>query len=157
MFQIGDKIVHPLYGAGTIRGIEKRKDRDTTTNYYVVPDTLEADRLLVPVENASNLRLAVSSEDAEEIIEIIRSEGHSLGEQRTERVAHCRKTDWGDPYAVAALWRDLAHEAKEKKLCAETEKMRKRARRLLLSEICLATGMSTEECGMLMDNLREKH
>ncbi|MDO8588623.1 MAG: CarD family transcriptional regulator [Armatimonadota bacterium] len=153
MFQIGDKVVHPIYGAGTIRAIEERQDRDERARYYVIPDTMEADRLLVPVEAASviGLRRAISSDDAKQILKLIHSQAHALAPERLERVAYLKKIDWTDPYTVAQVWRDLSVEAKNGKVCAATEKVRKRARRLLLSELCLATGMSNQQCSLMID------
>jgi CarD family transcriptional regulator len=153
MFQIGDKVVHPIYGAGTIQSIEERQDREARSKYYVIPDTTEADRLLVPVEAASaiGLRRAVSNEDAQEIVRLIHSEAQALAPERLDRVALLKKIDWTDPYVVAEIWRDLSVEAKNGKVCAATEKVRKRARRLLLSELCLATGMSSQQCGLVID------
>lgn len=153
MFQIGDKVVHPIYGAGTIRAIEERQDRAENAKYYVIPDTMEADRLLVPVEAAISigLRPAVSSEDAEEILRLIRAEAHALAPDRENRVAFLKKIDWTDPYVVAEVWRDLSMEAKTGKVSAATEKVRKRARRLLVSELCLATGMSSQQCTRMIE------
>ena len=153
MFEIGDKVVHPIYGAGTIRAIEERRDRENLEQYYVIPDTIEADRLLVPIRAAekAGLRKAVSSEDAEEIIRIIRSEGRALAPNKQDRVAFLQKIDWTDPYVVAEIWRDLSSEAKTGKLSAQSDKVRKRARRLLLSELCLTTGLSSQECTMMME------
>jgi len=158
MFQIGDKVVHPIYGAGTIKSIEERQDREALSKYYVIPDTMEADRLLVPVEAASaiGLRRAVSTEDAEEIVRLIRSEAHALAPERTDRIAFLKKIDWTDPYVVAEIWRDLSVEAKNGKVCAATEKVRKRARRLLLSELCLAMGMSSQQCSLMIDGYGEE-
>ena len=158
MFQIGDKVVHPIYGAGTIRAIEERQDRENLEQYYVIPDTIEADRLLVPIRAASKvgLRKAVSSEDAEEIMKILRSEGHALAPNRQDRVAYLQKLDWNDPFAVAQIWRDLSSEAKTGKLSAASDKVRKRARRLLLSELCLTTGLSSQECILMMENSEGK-
>ncbi|MDO8684638.1 MAG: CarD family transcriptional regulator [Armatimonadota bacterium] len=157
MFHIGDKVVHPVYGAGTIASIEERRNRDETAEYYVIPDTMEADRLLVPIKAATEvgLRKAVSSEDAEEMLKILKSEGHVIAAERLERVAYLKRVDWTDPFVIAELWRDLSMEAKNGKLCATTEKVRKRARRLLLSELCLTTGMSRQQCGVMMDTCGE--
>jgi CarD family transcriptional regulator len=158
MFQIGDKVVHPIYGAGTIRSIEERQDRDQKSEYYVIPDTIEADRLLVPINAAARvgLRRAVSSADAEELLKIIKSEGQALASTKQERAIFLQKIDWNDPFQVAELWRDLSCEAKSGKLSAVCDKVRKRARRLLLSELCLSMGLSSQECTTMMEASEQK-
>ena len=154
MFQIGDKVVHPIYGAGSIEAIEERQDRGKMEAYYVIPNTIEADRVLVLIRSASSvgLRRAISREDAERIVSIIKSEGHAVVAEYKDRTAFLKEIDWSDPFVVAEVWRDLSAEAKNsKKTSALAEKVRKRAGRLLLSELCLAMGVSPQECSRILE------
>jgi len=153
VFQVGDKVVHPIYGAGSIESIEERQDRGQTEAYYVIPNTIEADRVLVLIRSARSvgLRPAITREDAEKIIGIMKTEIHVSLEEYKDRTAHLKEVDWSDPFVIAEVWRDLSVELKGKKTSALADKVRKRAGRLLLSELCLAMGVSPQECQRLLE------
>ena len=49
MFRVGDKVVHPVHGAGTVSRIEERPGDGCVEQYYVIPDALAACELMIPV------------------------------------------------------------------------------------------------------------
>ena len=56
-FKIGDKVLHPLYGAGTVVAIEEQRDNGTVRDYYVIELVRPTGRLLTPVDRAEQMGL----------------------------------------------------------------------------------------------------
>jgi CarD family transcriptional regulator len=55
LFQIGDKIVYPMHGAGVIEIIEEREILGEKQQYYVIKMPITNMQIMVPVEKASNV------------------------------------------------------------------------------------------------------
>ena len=53
MFHVGDKVVHPLHGAGVIEGMVERTIDDTPAWYYVLRPAFGDTELFLPVDGAS--------------------------------------------------------------------------------------------------------
>ena len=49
MFHVGDKVVHPLHGAGVIEGMVERTIDDTPAWYYVLRPAFGDTELFLPV------------------------------------------------------------------------------------------------------------
>ena len=57
-FKVGDKVLHPIYGAGKLVSIEKRGRDGTASRYYVIELVQGKGRLLTPVEKSEELGLS---------------------------------------------------------------------------------------------------
>ena len=75
MYNIGDKIVHPMHGAGVIESIEKQVLNGQAKDYYVMRMPVCGMVVKVPADNASaiGVRPVVSHDAAMEIIGAIGS------------------------------------------------------------------------------------
>jgi len=145
LFDVGDRVVHPIYGAGTIIAIEKRQEAERFTSYYVIPTETPSANLLIPVDRAKDigLREVVTRETADEIVQILGDEP-SEGADGIDLAKMGKTIQWNDPVALAKLVRDGSARAREGKLPMSEKKVLKRAQRLLIGELCLVTGMSRE-------------
>ena len=65
MFDIGDKVVHPAHGAGTVIAIEEKNILDKANRYYVI-DLVSQNgvMLMVPVTDARTIGLRQVIEEA---------------------------------------------------------------------------------------------
>ena len=70
MFKIGDRVAHPLHGAGTISEIERKKIDNSFKDYYVMQIPKGDMRVMIPVDacDAVGLRPIIDSVRAEEIL-----------------------------------------------------------------------------------------
>ena len=70
MFNVGDKIVYPMHGAGVIDGIETKQLSGKNVDYYKVKITNGNILLMIPVDNPSGvqLRSVISQEKAKSVI-----------------------------------------------------------------------------------------
>jgi CarD family transcriptional regulator len=145
LFSIGDRVVHPIYGAGTIVAIEKRQEAERLTSYYVIPTETPSANLLIPVDRALDLGLreVITREAADEIVQLLR-DNPSDGAKAVDLAKAGKSIEWSDPRALAKLVRDGSVRAREGRLPLSEKKVLKRAQRLLLGELSLVTGLSRE-------------
>ena len=67
MYNVGDKIVYPSYGAGVIEAIEEKVIHGEKHKYYAVAMPGSSVKMLLPVERCDELcvRYVISADDAE--------------------------------------------------------------------------------------------
>ena len=85
MFSVGDKVIHPSYGAGTVLEINEKQIGEQQRNYYVIELLAQAGTLMVPVSRASELGLRSPVERPEHVLTILSSEPGSLSNDHRER------------------------------------------------------------------------
>lgn len=58
MFQIGDNIVYPMHGAGTIEAIEEKQFLEEKQQYYVIRMSISNMTVMIPTRkiSSSNIR-----------------------------------------------------------------------------------------------------
>ena len=143
MYTIGDKIVHPMHGAGTIEDITTERVSGQKREYYVfrVPDGRVV--VLIPVDSCEELgvRSVISLKDAEKLIEIFPSleTGPSSNWNRRYR-DNMDRLKSGDLTEVGRVVRALLLRERNHTLSSVERRMLISARQILLSELSLATG-----------------
>ena len=70
MFQIGDKVVHPMHGAGVIESITREKIGGKMMEFYVFRMPISGLTLKIPTENtaAVGMRAVKSADEIEAVI-----------------------------------------------------------------------------------------
>ena len=71
MYLVGDKVVHPMHGAGIIEGIAEERVSGRKANYYVFRMPVGGLVLKIPTENCGSIGVRALS-SAEEIGEVLR-------------------------------------------------------------------------------------
>jgi CarD family transcriptional regulator len=127
MFQIGDKIFYPMYGAGTVESIEEKEILGETQFYYVLNMTLRNLQVMIPTKKASNLdiREAVGIDILEYLLATFHHGQPNVTED-THKVRQRINTDKiksGDIFEGAEVIRDLTYLSKSKKLGMEDKMM----------------------------------
>ena len=61
MFKVGDKIVYPMHGAGTIESIEEREVLGETQKYYVMKMPVGDIKVMIPSKNEMIYCICVTS------------------------------------------------------------------------------------------------
>lgn len=142
MFNIGDKVVYPMHGAGVIEGIEEKEILGEIKKYFILRLPLKNMKVMLPVDNIENigLRNIVSSDVVEEIF-VIMEDGKSEMPQNWNRRyrANLEKIKSGDITDVAIVVRDLMILDKEKGLSTGERKMLNNSKQILVSELVLAS------------------
>lgn len=156
MFNIGDKVVYPNHGAGTIVGIETKNILGKENKYYIMKLPIGEMKAMVPVDKVEEigLRNVISSEEADEVLDLLRDGRIKMSHNWNKRFrTNMEKIKSGDIFEVAKVVRNLTIRDNEKGLSTGEKKMLNNSRQILVSELVLAKDMEREEVEELIDNL----
>lgn len=156
MFNIGDKVVYPMHGAGVIESIEEKEILGERKKYYVMRMPIGDMKVMIPMNNVKNigLREVVDEETVERVIARLRNRDKGLTANWNRRYrANMDKMKSGDIYEVADVVRSLMLRDREKGLSTGERKMLDNARQILISELVLAKGIKEEQAFSLLDEL----
>lgn len=153
MFQIGDKLVHPLHGAGEIVDIVERTIDGAPARYYALRLALEDTELFLPVDSCEKLgvRPVCSRGQAEAFLRqlesVARAEEKGWNQRYRENMLHIRS---GNLLEVAQVVKNLAERDRERGLSAGEKKMLVSARQIIDSELAFALDISPEQADELI-------
>ena len=73
MFQVGDKIVHPMHGAGIIDSIVQKKVNGVVRDYYILKLPVGGMLVMIPTANSEEIgvRPVVKGDEADRVIAAI--------------------------------------------------------------------------------------
>ncbi|MCL1835038.1 MAG: CarD family transcriptional regulator [Oscillospiraceae bacterium] len=148
MFCVGDKIAHPMHGAGVIDSIEERKMNGCTRLYYILKMPAGGMVVMIPTESTEQIgvRPIVGSDEADELIASIpeiRIEMTSNWNRRYRE--NMQRLKSGDLHEVACVVKGLMTREIEKGLSTGERKMLHSAKQILISEIVLSKTLTYEE------------
>ena len=154
MFNIGDKIVYPMHGAGTIDSIEEKNILGEKQNYYIIKMPGEV-KVMVPTDKAEEVgvRNIINKEEAAKVMSVLGQNETEMSQNWNKRYRdNMDKMKSGDIYEVADVVRNLSFKQKEKGLSTGEKKMLNNAKQILVSELVLAEHASQEEVEKLVEN-----
>lgn len=154
MFNVGDKIVYPMHGAGTIESIEEKNILGEKQAYYILKMPGEV-KAMVPVAKAENIgiRNVIDKETAGKVIAVLEENSTEMSMNWNKRYRdNMEKMKSGDIYEVADVVRNLSFKQKEKGLSTGEKKMLLNAKQILVSELVLAEHSSKEYIEDLVEN-----
>ena len=154
MFSVGDKIVHPMHGAGTISAIEEKNIGNETEEYYIISMPVEV-KVMVPIAKAEQIgvRNIIAESDVSKVLGILEEDETEMSNNWNKRYRdNMDKMRSGNIFEVADVVRNLSFKQKEKGLSTGEKKMLNNAKQILVSELVLAEHSSKEEVEQLVDN-----
>ena len=154
MFNIGDRIVYPMHGAGTIEAIEEKDILGEKQSYYILKMPGEV-KAMVPVSKAENIgiRGIIDKEATEKVINVLEGNSTEMSMNWSKRYRdNMEKMKSGDIYEVADVVRNLSFKQKEKGLSTGEKKMLLNAKQILVSELVLAEHLDKDQIEDLVDN-----
>ena len=155
MFNIGDNIVYPMHGAGTISSIEEKEVLGEKQQYYVIKMSGEV-MVMVPTAKAEamGVRNVIDEKSANSVLQVLEKDETEMSNNWNKRYReNLDKMKTGDIYQVADVVRNLSFKQKEKgTLSTGEKKMLLNAKQILVSELVLAEHSSKEEIEKLIDN-----
>ena len=130
MYQIGDKVVYPVHGAGVVEAIESREIGGRNRQYYVLNLPYSSLRIMVPMEEAENvgLRSLMPTEAYAKVLPML--EGRQEGKASIKN---------GDVYELAEIVHSLEARNRLRPLSAGERKIFDQAREILFSELWLVS------------------
>lgn len=154
MFNVGDKIVYPMHGAGTIDAIEEKDILGEKQNYYIIKMPGEV-KVMVPISKASDIgvRSIIDKAEAGKVLEVLEANETEMSNNWNKRYKeNMEKMKSGSIYEVADVVRNLSYKQKEKGLSTGEKKMLNNAKQILVSELVLAEHASENEVENLVEN-----
>ena len=155
MFDIGDKVVYPMHGAGIIVDIEKKEILGKIKDYLIMQMPIGEMKVMIPVDNVEDIgvRSIIESSQIDEVVEILKGHKTSMPDNWNRRYRlNMDRIKSGDIYEIAEVVRNLMMLDNEKGLSTGERKMLTSAKQMLLSEICLVKDLSVEEVDELVCN-----
>ncbi len=155
MFNIGDNIVYPMHGAGTISSIEEKEILGEKQQYYIIKMPGEV-MVMVPTAKAEamGVRNVIDENSANKVLQVLEKDETEMSNNWNKRYReNLDKMKTGNIYEVADVVRNLSFKQKEKgTLSTGEKKMLLNAKQILVSELVLAEHSSKEEIEKLIDN-----
>lgn len=154
MFNVGDNIVYPMHGAGTIDAIEEKEILGEKHQYYVIKMPGEV-KIMVPTAKAESMgvRSVIDGQSANKVLQLLEQDETEMSDNWNKRYReNLDKMKTGDIYQVADVVRNLSFKQKEKGLSTGEKKMLNSAKQILVSELVLAEHASKEEIEKLVEN-----
>lgn len=141
MYQVGDKVVYPVHGAGEIVAIESREVGGKLRDYYILNLPESGLKVSVPMSEAKRLgiRRLISGKDTERVLQILCGEAAGVSvfpekwNHRSRLLLDKIKT--GDACELAEVVHDLAE--RQRSLASGEKRLFEQARDILLSELKL--------------------
>ncbi|WZL72664.1 CarD family transcriptional regulator [Clostridiaceae bacterium 35-E11] len=154
MFNIGDKVVYPMHGAGIIEAIEEKEILGKKRKYYIMKMPLGDMKVMIPLDSVEDigLREIISSNEVEQVIAVLHDDISKMPKNWNRRYrANMDKIKSGDIYEVAGVVRNLMIRDKEKGLSTGERKMLANAKQILISELVLVGCMEEKTAEDLID------
>ncbi len=156
MFDIGDKVVYPHHGAGTVIMRELRTILGEEREYLTI-QILHNDMIVnVPTENAERvgLRKVIDEKMVERVLEVLHGNGTSMPKNWNRRFKYNRdKMKTGDVFELAEVVRNLSLREQEKGLSTGEKQMFVKAKKILASELMYAKEMDEDETAGWLDSV----
>jgi CarD family transcriptional regulator len=145
MFQVGDTVIHPGYGAGTVVKIEKLQCLGSNTLYYSIElSDGSKTRVWVPVREAGKrgIRYPTLKSQLGQIWRVLRAGPETLSPDHKERHESLQeKLRGGDIFRIAEVVRDMFWEDhRSRRLAIQGKRLYKRGLMLLTSEVAAVQG-----------------
>ena len=138
MYERGDQIIHPRYGAGTVIGEKKLTLKGKTRAYHIVELVGERGEVMIPVEAATGMNIRPAIKNLSIIEDVFASPPTVLSDDYRARQAKIQKQiQTRDPQAMAQALRDLFWREHNDKLTAVEMKMKSRLVQMLSREIAV--------------------
>lgn len=148
MYEVGDKIVYPMHGAGVIESIEEREILGEKEKYYVMKMPFVEMRLMIPINKASSIgiREVIDKSVADRVL-------NALEEKNVDQTANWNKRyrenmtkiKSGNVFDVAEVVKALIIRERQKGLSTGERNMLNNAKKILISELVFAENMKPDE------------
>ncbi len=148
MYNVGDKIVYPMHGAGVIESIEEREILGKKCSYYVMKIPIGDLKVMIPTNNVNDIgiRDVISISEADKVFNVLGNVQHDFCSNWNKRYReNMVKIKSGDIFEVAEVVRSLMQRERERGLSTGERKMLNSAKQILISELVLAKGLNQHE------------
>lgn len=154
MYSIGDKVVHPMHGAGIIEDVKKIVLGGVEREYYVVRFIVGNMISDIPVDGCEKIgiRNVISKDEAKKVLDFFRTYeiGNDTNWNKRQR-ENIEKLKSGDICRVAGVLKELMSREKRKGLSTSERKTLGSARQIVLSELIMSEIASESDIELILD------
>ncbi len=153
-FQIGDKVVHPMYGAGVLESVVQKKVDGVTREYYIMKLPQRSMVVMIPTDNSEEIgvRPVIDREQADKLLAAIPGIQVEMTANWNHRYReNLERLKSGNLLEVAAVVKGLTLRDARRGLSTGERKMLHSARQILISELVLSTSQSYEDVEAELD------
>ncbi len=148
MFQVGDKIVHPMHGAGVIDSIVSKKVNGVVRDYYILKLPVGGMLVMIPTEHTEEIgvRPVVDRDEADRLIAAMPDIEVDMTQNWNRRYReNMLRIKSGDLMEVARVVKGLMLRDENRGLSTGERKMLHSAKQILISELVLSQDASYED------------
>ena len=141
MYNIGDRIVYPMHGAGVIKEIEEREILGEMRQYYVLKLPHGDMKIMIPVDKCDEIgvRDVIDEKDVDNVLDVLGAPSTPMPSNWNHRNReNMEKLKTGDIKEVAEVVRNLTRVESTKHLSTGEKKMLTNAKQILSSEFIMA-------------------
>jgi CarD family transcriptional regulator len=156
LYKVGDKVVYPHHGAGTVVKREKREVLGEKREYLTIKILHNDMTVNVPSDNAERvgLRKVIDEDAVKKVVKYLTSGGTEMPKNWNRRFKHNRdKMKTGDIFELAEVVCNLALRDGEKGLSTGEKQMYVKAKKILASELMYAKNMSEDDAAEWLDDV----
>jgi CarD family transcriptional regulator len=156
LYDVGDKVVYPHHGAGTVVKKEQREVLGQKREYLTIQILHNDMTVNVPCENAEKvgLRKVIDERTVEKVLKALTGTGTTMPKNWNRRFKHNRdKMKTGDIFELAEVVRNLSLRDHEKGLSTGEKQMFVKAKKILASELMYAKEMDEDEAAAWLDDV----
>ena len=148
MFDVGDKVVYPHHGAGTVVSKDVKIVLGQEREYLTIKILHNDMTVNVPTDNAEKvgLRWVIDQEMVEVVNKVLLGGSTEMPKNWNRRFKHNRdKMKTGDIFELAEVVRNLSLRDHEKGLSTGEKQMYVKAKKILASELRFAKNLAEED------------
>jgi CarD family transcriptional regulator len=156
LYKVGDKVVYPHHGAGTVVKKEEREVLGQKREYLTIKILHNDMTVNVPCENVEKvgLRKVIDEAMVEQVVKALTGNGTVMPKNWNRRFKHNRdKMKTGDIFELAEVVRNLSLRDHEKGLSTGEKQMFVKAKKILSSELMYAKDMDEEEAALWLEDV----
>ena len=156
MYQTGEKIVHPLYGAGVIESLDKKDVDGVLQTYYVLQIPVGNLKIMISAAKAEaqGIRAVHSGEEIEGIVASILDAPIDMPDNWNQRYKeNMERIKSGRLSEVALVYRNLLMRERERGLSTAEKKLMTTSKQIILSELILAKDMERPDAETLLEEI----
>jgi len=156
MYNIGDKIVYPMHGAGVIESIEEKEILGKRPKYYIMKMPIGEMKVMIPIVSSKDIgiREVIDQKEAENVMNVFKNGSIDMSTNWNKRYReNMDRIKSGDIYEVARVVKTLMTRDKIKGLSTGERKMLNNAKQILISELVLAKSMTQNDVEKMLDDI----
>ena len=152
MFTIGERVVHPIHGAGIIDDIVQERIAGKLQEYYVFKAPSNGLVLKIPVLGGAVIRPIMTHEEVEALFAQIPAISATVNSNWNKRYQeNVSRLKSGDLTQVVQVIKSLTQRGSQRALSTGEWKMLHNAKQIIISEVVLVEGCTVQEVEARLD------